>query len=92
MSDAGEGLVDASSRLADRMDELEEARRVTRLSGPRGDPARARATELLRLATADIQRQLSTVTHERRRQQLLDALDEVHRRLSALGVAAVLPS
>ena len=92
MSDAGEGLVDASSRLAERMDELEEARGVTRMSGPRVDPACARATESLRLAKADIQRQLSTVTHERRRQQLLDALDEVARRLSALSVATALPS
>ena len=92
MSDAGEGLVDASSRLAERMDELEEARRVTNMSGPPVDPEHARARESLRLARADIQRQLSTVTHERRRRQLLDALDEVGRRLSALGVAAVLPS
>jgi hypothetical protein len=92
MSDAGEGLVDASSRLAERMDELEEARRVTRMSRPPVDPNHARATESLRLAKADIQRQLSTVTHERRRQQLLDALDEVARRLSALSVATALPS
>ena len=92
MSDAGEGLVDASSRLAERMEELEEARRVTRMSGPRVDPTRARATESLRLAKADIQRQLSTVTHERRRRQLLDGLVEVDQRLSALGVATALPS
>jgi hypothetical protein len=92
MSDGGEGLVDASSRLAERMEELEEARRVTRLSGPPIDPEYARATESLRLARADIQRQLSIVTHERRRRQLLDALEEVDRRLSAMGVAGVPPS
>jgi hypothetical protein len=92
MSDAGEGLVDASSRLAERMEELEEARRVTRISGPRIDPEHARALESLRLAKADIERQLSTVTHERRRQQLLGALDEVDRRFSALGMPPVLPS
>lgn len=92
MSDAGEGLVDASSRLAERMEELEEERRVARRPGPRIDPEYARAAESLRLAKADIQRQLSTVTHERRRQQLLDALDEVDRRFSALGRPAVRPS
>ena len=62
------------------------------MSGPPVDPEYARATELLRLAKADIKRQLSTVTHERRRQQLLDALDEVALRMSALGVATALPS
>ena len=33
MSDGGEGLVDASSRLAERMEEQEEARRAARTAG-----------------------------------------------------------
>lgn len=85
MSDGGEGLVDASSRLAERMEELEEARRAARVSGPTPDPEHTRVLECLRLAKADIQRQLQTVTHERRREQLVFALDEIERRLDDLG-------
>ncbi len=92
MSDGGEGLVDATSRLAERMEELEEARRSARLAGPAIDPERARALESLRLARTDIQRQLASVTHAGRRQQLLAALDEVERRLSALGDSVGQPS
>jgi hypothetical protein len=80
MSDAGEGLVDASSRLAERMEEQEEARRAARNAGPRIDPALARALESLRLAKADIERQLATTTHEGRRHQLAAALADIERR------------
>ena len=45
MSDSGEGLVDASSRLAERMDELEEERRQARNGAKRVDPVRAGAIE-----------------------------------------------
>jgi hypothetical protein len=92
MSDGGEGLVDATTRLAERMEELEEARRTARRSGPPVDPERARALESLRLARTDIQRQLASVTHPGRRQQLLGALDEVERRLAAFGESAGQPS
>jgi len=84
MSDSGEGLVDASTRLAERMDELEEERRQARNGAKRVDPARARAMESLRLAKADIGRQLASVPHEARRNQLVLALAEVERRLADL--------
>ena len=42
MSDSGEGLVDASTRLAERMEEMEEDRRRARITGPRIDPEKAR--------------------------------------------------
>jgi hypothetical protein len=84
MSDSGEGLVDASSRLAERMDELEEERRQAKNGTRRMDPARARALESLRLAKADIGRQLASISHEARRQQLTMALAEVERRLADL--------
>lgn len=84
MSDGGEGLVDASTRLAERMDEMEEERRMARLGGPPPDPTRVRALESLRLARADIQRQLSTTTHEGRRHQLTCALDDIERRFAEL--------
>jgi len=88
MSDSGEGLVDASSRLAERMDELEEERRQANNGSRRVDPARARALESLRLARADIGRQLASVSHEARRQQLAMALAELERRLADLEQTA----
>jgi len=88
MSDSGEGLVDASSRLAERRDELEEERRQARNGARRLDPARARAMETLRLAKADIGRQLASISHEARRKQLALALAEVERRLADLEQTA----
>ena len=84
MSDDGEGLVDASSRLEERMDEIQESRRLARQDGPRLDPERVRALESLRLAKADVERQLAVMVHEARRQQLVSALAEISRRLSDL--------
>ena len=88
MSDSGEGLVDASTRLAERMEEMEEDRRRARITGPRIDPAKARALESLRLAKADMQRQLTVISHEARRQQLSSALVEIERRLADLEKTA----
>jgi hypothetical protein len=84
MGDAGEGLVDASSRLEERMDEIQESRRVARQGRPRLDPERVHAIESLRLAKADMERQLAIIVHQTRRQQLVHALAEIDRRLSAL--------
>ena len=88
MSDSGEGLVDASSRLAERMEEMEEDRRRAKAAGPRIDPAKAQAAESLRLAKADMQRQLRIISHEARRQQLASALVEIERRLAELDKTA----
>jgi hypothetical protein len=88
MSDSGEGLVDASTRLAERMEEMEEDRRRARITGPRIDPDKARALESLRLAKADMQRQLKVISHEARRQQLGSALVEIERRLADLEKTA----
>ena len=88
MSDSGEGLVDASTRLAERMDELEEERRQASNGAKRVDPVRARALESLRLAKADLGRQLASISHEARRQQLTMALAEVERRLAELEPTA----
>jgi hypothetical protein len=85
MFDGGEGLVDASSRLAERMEEIEAERAAARQKGPRPDPERVRAVESLRLAKADIERQIQATTHDARRQQLMQALTEVNGRLKALN-------
>jgi hypothetical protein len=86
MGDAGEGLVDAESRLAERMEEREQEKRQARMGPVTGDPARAREVESLRLAKTEMQRQLDLTTHDVRRQQLSQALGELDKRLKALAV------
>ena len=83
--DAGEGLVDAESRLAERMEEREQERRKARLSAKGGDPERARQREALRLARTEMARQLEVATHPVRQQQLRQAIAELEHRISELG-------
>ena len=85
MGDAGEGLVDAESRLAERMEEREQEKRKARQSGKPGDPERLRQTESLRLARTEMQRQLDVATHAARKQQLAQAIAELDRRLEELS-------
>ncbi len=85
MGDAGEGLVDAESRLAERMDELEEERRAARKTVKSGDPERARPIESCRLARIEMQRQLELTAHKTRKQQLSDAIAELDRRMTQLS-------
>ena len=82
--DAGEGLVDAESRLAERMEEREQEKRKARLAA-KGDPERARQIESLRLARTELQRQLELTTHDARKKQLGEALTEVDRRIAQLA-------
>jgi hypothetical protein len=84
MGDAGEGLVDAESRLAERMEEREQEKRRARQGGKTGDPERIRQIESLRLARTEMQRQLDLATHEARMQQLKQAIAEIDRRLGEL--------
>jgi hypothetical protein len=85
MGDAGEGLVDAESRLAERMEEREQERRQARLASATVDPEKVRQVESLRLAKTEMERQLEATTHETRRQQLVHAIAEVDKRLKALA-------
>ncbi|MFO7303066.1 MAG: hypothetical protein DIU54_011680 [Acidobacteriota bacterium] len=80
MSDAGEGLIDAESRIQERMEELERER-SERSAGVLTDPEARRAVESLKLARKEFERQLSLTTHELRRRQLTEALAEVDRKL-----------
>ena len=84
MGDAGEGLVDAESRLAERMEEREEEKRKARQATKGGDPERARQLESCRLARTEMQRQLDLATHEARKQQLGQAIAELDRRIMQL--------
>ena len=84
MGDAGEGLIDAEARLQERMDELEESRRVAKDRGPKVDPEHVRQVESLRLAKIELQRQLEATTHETRRTQIGHAIKEIERRQSEM--------
>ena len=84
MGDAGEGLVDAESRLAERMEEREEEKKKARQAAKGGDPERVRQVESLRLARTEMQRQLELTTHQARKQQLSQAIAEVERRITQL--------
>ena len=79
MGDAGEGLIDAEGRIQERMEELARERRPTAVK-PVRDPEKAHALESLRLARKELERQLHTTPHERRRAQLTQAIAEVDRR------------
>ena len=85
MGDAGEGLIDAEARLQERMDELEESRRVAKDRGPKVDPEHVRQVESLRLAKIELQRQLEATTHETRRTQIGQAIKEIERRQSEMN-------
>ena len=84
MGDAGEGLVDAESRLAERMEEREQEKRKARQGVKSGDPERARQLESCRLARTEMQRQLDLTTHQARKQQLGQAIAELDRRIAQL--------
>ena len=88
MGDSGEGLVDANSRLQERMEEIQESRRMAKQGGSRLDPERIRALESLRLAKIDLERQLAMTVHEVRRLHLVNALIEIDRRLNDLQTTA----
>ena len=85
MGDAGEGLVDAESRLAERLEEREEEKKRARQVAKSGDPERARQVESFRLARTEAQRQLELTTHEARKKQLGQAIAELDKRIAQLS-------
>jgi hypothetical protein len=85
MGDAGEGLVDAESRLAERMEEREQEKKRIRQAGKGADPERARQLESLRLARTETVRQSELATHPARKQQLSQAIAELDKRIAQLA-------
>ena len=85
MGDAGEGLVDAESRLAERMEEREEEKRKARQGAKGPDTERVRQIESLKLARTELQRQLELTAHPARKQQLTQALAELEKRIKQLS-------
>lgn len=81
MGDAGEGLVDAESRIAERMEELERERLEKRDRVVR-DPEAVRTLESLRLARRELDRQLQSPAYDRRRKAISEAIAELDKRMA----------
>ena len=86
MGDSGEGLIDAEARIQERMEEMDRAR-VHQQPKTVRDPERVHALESLRLARTELEGQLTATAHERRRTQILQAIEEVDRRMTATSAA-----
>ena len=87
MGDAGEGLIDTEARIQERMEDLERERE--RKHGKTvHDPARQHAIESLRLARIELEQQLTATTHERRRTQIVQAIEEIERRVAAIPASS----
>ena len=83
MGDSGEGLIDADSRIQERMEELARER-AERAAGEVKNPEVVREIESLRLARTEFERQLETTTHERRRAQLTQAIADIDKKAAEL--------
>jgi len=84
MGDSGEGLVDAESRIQERIEELQLAREQSKR--PRiGNPAQVRQLESLKLAYKELSRQFETVRHEARKSQLKTAMADIERRIAEIS-------
>src|SRR5437762_414230 len=81
MGDAGEGLIDADSRIQERLEEIERERSAKQAPAVR-NPELVRALESLRLARTELERQLAATTHERRKAQITQAIAEIDRRMA----------
>jgi hypothetical protein len=83
MGDSGEGLVDAESRIQERMEEREADRRRSSSQAPIADPEKVREKESLKLARAELTRQAGATTHPVRKKQIDAAIAEIDKRLKA---------
>ena len=83
MGDAGEGLIDADSRIQERLEDLEREREERRNPTAVKNPERARELESLRLARVELERQFEATTNERRRSMLTQALADLDKRIAA---------
>lgn len=81
MGDAGEGLIDADSKIQERLEELARLRAEKASSPEVRDPEGQRALESLKLARIELSRQLGSTSHEARRLQIAQAVAELDRRI-----------
>ena len=73
-------LIDADARIQERMEELERERAKAKTRDVR-NPEAVRMLESLRLARTELERQLATTTHERRKDSIAQAMKELDRRI-----------
>ncbi len=85
MGDAGEGLIDAESRIQERLEEIERERAKVLAPAIR-NPEQVRRLESLRLARTELNGQLAATSHERRRTQINQAIQEIDRRMAEVSV------
>jgi hypothetical protein len=83
MGDSGEGLVDAESRIQERMEEREAERRRAGGQGTVANPEKVREKESLKLARAELTRQAEATTHPVRKKQIEAAIAEIDKRLTS---------
>ena len=83
MGDAGEGLVDAEARIAERLEERQRRAEAARTAAPR-DPDALREWESLRLGRAELARQRLATPHAPRRAAIDEAMTDLDRRMAAL--------
>ena len=82
MGDAGEGIVDNEARISERREELERERREKRQPPP-ANPEQTAAIQSLKLARAEVQRQLNATSHDARRTTLTAALADLDKKIAA---------
>ena len=82
MGDAGEGLIDAEDRFQQWVAEREQQKQRKGVAS--ADPERERRLNTLRLARAELQRQLTVTGSEIRLEQIRQALAEIDRQIAGL--------
>jgi hypothetical protein len=83
MGDAGEGLVDAEAKAAERMAEREqESRRREDRAAATLNPEHDRMVRSLQLARAELTRQAEATQNERRKEQIRQALADIETKLA----------
>ena len=80
MGDSGEGLIDAESKIQERMEELQAAREQKRNTS-KENPEMLQKLSSLGLVRTQLTRQLEAATHQTRRQQLTDAITDIDHRI-----------
>ena len=83
MGDSGEGLVDAESRIQERMEELQRSREQARRPAV-ANPELVRKLESLKLARTEMSRQHDASTQPARKKQLAEAVAEIDRRIAEM--------
>jgi hypothetical protein len=80
MGDSGEGLIDAESRIQEKIEEIEQER-ARKYSKTIRNPELQRTLEALKLARTGLIAQLNATTQGRRKIQLTQAIEDIDTRI-----------